>query len=102
MFFKDKPLADWDRGFNLFFMPFCPHSFVVPAQTIMLSLGSRGKDEKARRGCCKHTKEFKVDSALLVKKHEKPVSRVALELGLNESLLRPWMQEVRETAETSR
>jgi transposase-like protein len=39
------------------------------------------------------TKEFKTEAAILALKREKPISLVALDLGLNESVLRRWMAE---------
>jgi transposase len=40
-----------------------------------------------------HTREFKVEAVSLALKREKPVSQVAKDLGLNESVLRKWMHE---------
>ena len=45
-----------------------------------------------------YTGEFK--AVALAERREKPVSQVAADLGVNESMLRRWMQEARETAET--
>jgi transposase len=45
-----------------------------------------------------YTKEFKAEAVLLAEKREKPVSQIAKDLGLNESMLRRWMTESRETA----
>jgi len=44
-----------------------------------------------------YTKEFKTEAVGLAEKREKPVSRIAKDLGLNESMLRRWMQEARGT-----
>ena len=46
--------------------------------------------------------EFKAEAATLAEKRDKPVSQVAADLGVNESMLRRWMQEARETAQTGR
>jgi transposase-like protein len=54
-----------------------------------------GKKEKERRV---YTKEFKAEAAALAEKREKPVSQVAKDLGLNENVLRRWMQQAREAA----
>ena len=56
-----------------------------------------GKQSAPRR---EHTREFKAEAAALAEKREKPISRVALDLGLNESVLRRWMQEVRAATQT--
>jgi transposase len=42
-----------------------------------------------------YTKEFKAEAAALAEKREKPISQIAVDLGLNESVLRRWMQETR-------
>jgi len=47
-----------------------------------------------------YTREFKDEAVALAGKREKPVSQVAVDLGVNESMLRRWMQEARDTAET--
>ena len=49
-----------------------------------------------------YTKEFKAEVVALAQKREKPVSQIAADLGLNESVLRRWMQEAREARETGR
>jgi|GEM_PF-2785555 len=49
-----------------------------------------------------YTGEFKAEVVALAEKREKPVSQVAVDLGVNESMLRRWMQEARETAQTGR
>ena len=49
-----------------------------------------GKKDTKRRV---YTKEFKVEAVALALKREKPVSQVAVDLGLNESVLRRWMHE---------
>ena len=45
-----------------------------------------------------YTKEFKAEAVALAEKREKPISQIAKDLGLNENVLRRWMQESRETA----
>ena len=40
-----------------------------------------------------HTKEFKVEAVALALKREKPISQVAIDLVLNESVLRRWIHE---------
>jgi transposase len=54
-----------------------------------------GKKDKGRRT---YTKEFKVEAVALAEKREKPVSQVAVDLGINENVLRRWMQQTRESA----
>ncbi len=44
------------------------------------------------------TKEFKMEAAALAEKREKPISQVARDLGLNESVLRRWMKEAKAPA----
>jgi transposase len=45
-----------------------------------------------------HTKEFKAEAVALAEKKEKPVSRIAVDLGINENMLRRWVQASRESA----
>ena len=45
-----------------------------------------------------YTKEFKTEAVALAEKREKPISQVAKDLGINENMLRRWMQASRETA----
>jgi transposase len=45
-----------------------------------------------------YTKEFKAEAAALAEKKEKPVSLIAKDPGINENMLRRWMQASRETA----
>ena len=47
-----------------------------------------------------HTREFKAEAVALAEKREKPISQVALDLGLNENVLRRWMKQTREQADT--
>jgi transposase len=47
-----------------------------------------------------YTKEFKAEAVALAEKREKPIGKVAVDLGLNGSVLRRWMQEAREAAGT--
>jgi transposase len=56
-----------------------------------------GKKSSERRI---HTKEFKSEAVALAEKREKPISQTAKDLGLNESMLRRWMHEARESART--
>ena len=43
-----------------------------------------------------YTAEFKAEAVALAEKREKPVSKIAKDLGLNENVLRRWMQTSRE------
>jgi transposase len=54
-----------------------------------------GKKNSERRV---YTKEFKAEAIALAEKKEKPVSRIAVDLGINENMLRRWMQTSRQTA----
>jgi transposase len=47
---------------------------------------------------CVYTKEFKAEAVALAEKKEKPVSLIAKDLGINENMLRRWMQVSGETA----
>ena len=47
-----------------------------------------------------HTAEFKAEAVALAEKREKPISQVALDLGINENVLRRWMKQTREAADT--
>ena len=45
-----------------------------------------------------YTKEFKAEAVALAEKREKPINQVAVDLGINENMLRRWMQQTRESA----
>ena len=47
-----------------------------------------------------YTKEFKAEAVALAEKREKPISRIAVDLGINENMLRRWMQQTREAADS--
>ncbi|MDR0374135.1 MAG: transposase [Treponema sp.] len=51
------------------------------------------KNDKERRD---YSKEFKAEAAALAGKKEKPISRIAADLGVNENMPRRWMQRSRE------
>ena len=67
-------------------------------------VNSEGEEKMKKQGTDrrKYTAEFKAEAVALAGKREKPVSHVALDLGVNESMLRRWMQEASESAETGR
>jgi transposase-like protein len=44
--------------------------------------------------------EFKAEAVALIEKREKPVSQIAVDLGVNENLLRKWVQKTQEAADT--
>jgi transposase InsO family protein len=52
-----------------------------------------GKKDTGRRV---YTKEFKAEAAAPAEKREKPVSRIAVDLGVNGSVPRRWTRQVRE------
>jgi transposase-like protein len=54
-----------------------------------------GKKGSSRRV---YTKEFKTEAVALAEKKEKPVSQIAADLGINENMLRRWMQTSGQTA----
>jgi transposase len=56
-----------------------------------------GKKDMKRRV---YTPEFKAEAVALAEKREKSIHQVALDLGVNESVLRRWMQEAREAGGT--
>ena len=45
-----------------------------------------------------YTKEFKAEAVALAEKKEKPVGQIAVDLGLNESMLWRWVTESRKAA----
>jgi transposase-like protein len=47
-----------------------------------------------------YPEEFKAEAVALAGKGEKPVRQVAMDLGVNESVLYRWMQQARESAGT--
>jgi transposase len=47
-----------------------------------------------------YPKEFKAEAVALAEKREKPVSRVAADVGISEKLLYRWMQQARGAAKT--
>jgi transposase len=53
------------------------------------------KKEKERRV---YPKEFKAEAVALAQKREKPVRRIAVDLGINENMLYRWMRQARESA----
>ena len=55
-------------------------------------MGKKGKDRRV------YTQEFKTEAVALAQKREKPIGQIAKGLGLNESVLRRWMQQAKETA----
>jgi transposase len=54
-------------------------------------MGKKGTERRV------YTKGFKAEAVGLAEKREKPVSQVAHDLGLNESMLRRWVAEARGT-----
>ena len=55
-------------------------------------MGKKGTERRV------HTREFKAEAVLLAEKREKPISQIAVDLGLNESVLRRWIHEAHEAA----
>jgi transposase len=56
----------------------------------------RSRWEKRSTERRNYSKEFKAEAAALAEKREKPISQIADDLGVNESVLRRWMQQARE------
>ena len=57
-------------------------------------MGKKGTERRV------FTKEFKAEAVALAGKRGKPIGKIAADLGLNESVLRRWMQEAQEAAGT--
>jgi transposase-like protein len=49
-----------------------------------------------------YSPEFKAETAALIEKWEKPVNQTAVNLGVNENMLRKWVQKAHEAAGVSR
>src|SRR5215470_17736326 len=47
-----------------------------------------------------YTQEFKSETVALIDKHEQPISQIAKDLGINENVLRKWVQKAHEAAGT--
>jgi transposase len=58
-------------------------------------MGKKGKKHRV------YTKEFKAEAVALAEKKEKPVSQIAKDLGINDNMLRKWIQQTREAAGTA-
>ncbi|MDR2629375.1 MAG: transposase, partial [Spirochaetaceae bacterium] len=54
-----------------------------------------GKKNNERRV---YTREFKAEAVGLAEKHEKPVSQIARDLGINENVLYRWIQRSKAAA----
>jgi transposase len=59
------------------------------------NMGKKGLKHRA------YTQEFKTEAVALAEKREKPVSQIAKDLGINDNMLRKWMQQTREAAGTA-
>jgi transposase len=46
-----------------------------------------------------YSNKFKAEATVAAEKRGKPISRIAVDLGVNESVLRRWMQQAREAAQ---
>jgi transposase len=55
-----------------------------------------GKKGTERRN---YSKEFKAEAAAPAEKRKKPISQIAVDLEINESVLRRWMQQARKAAQ---
>ena len=47
-----------------------------------------------------YPKEFKAEAVALAEKREQPIRQVAVDVGINENMLRRWMQQTRESADS--
>jgi len=47
-----------------------------------------------------YTSEFKTEMVALAMRRDKPISQIALDLGINEAMLRRWIQKYQEARET--
>jgi transposase len=64
-----------------------------------IGMGLQQKEKKMRKqdkGRRVYPQEFKTEAVALADKREKPISQIAADLGINESVLRRWMQQARE------
>jgi transposase-like protein len=63
---------------------------------------TQGEESMGKKGTKRrvYTQEFKAETVALVERHEQPVSQIATELGINENMLRRWVQSAREAAGT--
>ena len=57
-------------------------------------MGKKGTERRV------YTKEFKAEAVALAEKREKPIREIALDLGINENVLRRWMQQARQAADS--
>jgi transposase len=57
-------------------------------------MGKKGKKHRV------YTKEFKAEAVALAEKREKPITQVARDLGINDSMLHTWMKRAKETIGT--
>ena len=55
-------------------------------------MGKKGRERRV------YTAEFKTEAVALVEKREKPVSQIAKDLGINENMLRRWVQNAQGAA----
>ena len=55
-------------------------------------MGKKGRERRV------YTAEFKTETVALVEKREKPVSQIAKDLGINENMLRRWVQNAQGAA----
>ena len=54
--------------------------------------------KKKNTGRRVYPKEFKAEAVALAEKREKPIGKIALDLGINENMLRRWLQQAREAS----
>jgi transposase len=57
-------------------------------------MGTKAKERRT------YPKAFKAEAVALAEKRKKPVSQIAADLGINENMLRRWMQHTQESAES--
>jgi transposase len=55
-------------------------------------MGKKGTERRV------HPREFKAEAVSLAEKREKPIGQIAMDLGLNESVLRRWIHEAHTAA----
>jgi transposase len=58
-----------------------------------------GKQDNERRV---YPKEFKAEALALAEKGEKPIGRIAADLGINENMPRRWIQQARDSEAQAR
>ena len=87
--------------------------FIIVTSLVGLDLTPAGRHKEKRRIQQKekvrmkkkgtkrrvYPEEFKAEAVAVAVKREKPISQIAFDLGINENMLRRWMQRTQEQAD---